>query len=149
MITEEKPSLEELMHYGKKGMKWGVRRKYTSAEIRDARIRTDSRVSELRRQADKLNIETARNPNSKASKAAAKEFSKMSTEFLKNPDRATAARLTRGEKVVLGLLAVGFPVAGTVGAGAAVAVRTAARRSIEKQVAKANGPEKVSRMARP
>ncbi len=26
MYTEEKPSLEELMHYGKKGMKWGVTR---------------------------------------------------------------------------------------------------------------------------
>lgn len=26
MYTEEKPSLEELMHYGKKGMKWGVRK---------------------------------------------------------------------------------------------------------------------------
>jgi len=135
---------EFLAHHGVKGMKWGVhkkegstsagdqiaaKKKVTSRDIYDARAKTASRQRQLNAQVDKTNLATG-----KAQKQEAKKLNDMSLEFLKNPDRATAQRMTTGEKVGLAVLAVaipGFGTAAAVGAGGArVAVRKATERNI-------------------
>ena len=139
--TKPSSPQEALAHYGKKGMKWGVRKddtsaakaavgrsKPTSREVYDARARVGSKVRELNRQIDKTNLATG-----SKQKTEAKKLASMSTKFLKDPDRATAQRLTTGEKVALSILAVGIPGAGT---GVAVGVaggKLAGRKAIERQ----------------
>jgi hypothetical protein len=124
---EDKQSLEELIHFGVLGMKWGkTRTKASGAEIIDARRRL-----EIKGQQAEL-VRSARRKTEKGSPARAKQDAKlnqMKASFLKNPDRVIAARLTRGEKAIvlmLGLTAVAAPVA--VGA---IGVSSAASRRIE------------------
>lgn len=144
----DKPDLNELAHYGVKGMKWGHRRKYTSQDIRDARIRNNSRVNMLARAAEEFNFQTSLNPNSKKTKAALRDFKTIEADFLKNPDRATALRMTTGEKAALAVLAVGVPGPGTGIAISTSTTRVLARRSQEKSLKKVHGAN-VSNMARP
>jgi hypothetical protein len=144
----DKPDLNELAHVGVKGMKWGHRKRYSNQDIRNARIRNNSRVNMLARAAEELNFQTSLNPNSKKTEAAVRDFKKIEVDFLKNPDRATALRMTTGEKAALAVLAIGLPGPGT---GAAIGTSTArvlARRSQEKSLKKVHG-ENVSKMARP
>ena len=132
---------DALAHYGVKVMKWGRRRsdtelakasvgrsKPTNREIHDARARVGSQARQLNRQIDKTNLATG-----KQQKVEAKKLSEMSTSFLKNPDRATALRLTTGEKVTLSILAVGVPGIGTTAAGISAGSRVAARKMVERQ----------------
>lgn len=132
MISVEKPgSPEELLHFGKKGMKWGVRntresasesfkRKNPTGAQRDAAIkkaRIDSQARLLRA----------------ASETNAKKRTALTKTYLNHPDRATAMRMTRGEKVVFTLLAVGIPGPGTAAAigytGTGLAIRKGVERS--------------------
>lgn len=132
MISLEKPGTpEEIFHYGVKGMKWGVRRqerrqanadfkkKFPTAEARRTEI-LRARASTSR---DKANVDFA--PTSEARKAATKIY-------LNNPDRATALRVTRGEKVVLALLAGTVPPA-TIPIGVGVSARVLMKRSAQKR----------------
>lgn len=124
-----------LEHFGVKGMKWGVRRdKPSTNAIISARTRVAGRQRQLQSQADKLNLATSEKSRNKE----AKTFAKMEADFLKSPDRVTAARMTRGEKYILGFLAVGVPGVGTAAAAGAVAGRTVARKAVERQVNKLN-----------
>lgn len=134
MIATDKPgSPEELVHYGVKGMKWGVRRSRDSKRLsstqqfkKDFPTRQARRHEILRARASvqKAQVDYDFAPNNAQRRAAA-------DAYLKNPDRATARRLTTGEKVVVGLLAASgvatVPIA--VGVGANVAIR----RGIEKR----------------
>lgn len=121
-VGAEKPSLEELAHHGVKGMKWGQhKKKYTTSEIATARIRQQSRAHELNNTAAKLNLASG-----KQADTLAKKYAKMADEFNKNPDRAVAARMTRGEKAVL--LLTGGPIGALVIAGNKAGVKR-----IEKQ----------------
>ena len=130
---------DALEHYGIKGMKWGQRKaKPTTSEIRDARALTAGRERELRRATDQLNLEVAKSPNSKKTKKAAKELAQLQADYLKNPDRATQWRMTKGEKLALALLAVGVPGVGTGAAAGVVAARTVQRKAVERDVAKYN-----------
>lgn len=96
-----------LEHYGVKGMKWGHRKK--SSQIHAARSRMRTARAKIRVVEDKRD----RMPmSSKERKQADKEVSKMRTEYLKNPDRAAAARMTAGEAIVLTILT------GPIGIGA-------------------------------
>lgn len=94
-FDEGKPSPEDVLHFGKKGMKWGVRKKYTAKEIYAARRRV--------RKAD-VNATT---------EAQEKKVNR-------SKDASIAMRLTRGEKAAaviltgpVGLLLIGANSAAT------------------------------------
>lgn len=129
---------DELKHYGKKGMKWGVRndddggkgrpgggdkgpsrkerRAAADAEINDARDRQRMRGVELERQAFK----TYSANGQKAAEAAVRKYDKMNAELLSNPDATTAAKMTSGEKAASAInLGIGLAlVVGVAGAKA-------------------------------
>lgn len=130
---------DALEHYGVKGMQWGVRKaadsatavkrsKPTAREIGNARAKQASKQRQINSQIDKTNLSTG-----KAQEREAKKLADMSYDMLKDPDRATALRLTGGEKAVLGILAVGLGPVGIGGVGGFTAVRVAQRKAIEKQ----------------
>lgn len=128
-----------LEHFGVKGMKWGVRRdKPSTSAIISARTRVAGRQRQLQAQADKLNL--ARTDKERTREA--KTFAKMEADFLKSPDRATAARMTKGEKFIMGFLAVGVPGIGTAAAAAGTAASVARRKAIERQVESLNSSGK-------
>lgn len=126
-----------LEHMGVKGMKWGKHSaaKPTSGDINDARIRDAGRIREMNAQTDKLNLSKT---GSKAQGDAAKKLVNMRASYLKNPDRATALRMTKGDKAVAAVFAIGLPGAGTLGVAAGITARVAIRKSVERSVAKAN-----------
>lgn len=131
---------EALAHYGVKGMKWGVRNdtdkakaaigrsKPTTQEIHSARAKVASKQRQLNNQIDKTNLASG-----KKQTAEAKKLNDLSVDFLKDPDRATALRLTTGEKFVLGLLAVGIPGVGTGVAAGVAGTQRASRAGVERQ----------------
>lgn len=114
MIPVEKPGTpQELVHFGKKGMKWGVRN-----------LRT-SETNAFRSQ------HTTRTQRDNAIKRArVKDEAGRGTK----QDAATSRRLTSGEKTVLALLAVTgiatLPIAAFTGANVAI------RRHQERQLRK-------------
>ncbi len=129
---EEKPSLEELAHHGVKGMKWGHRKKHTTQDILDARARQSARANELHRTADKLNLATAKNANSKEANNLAKKLVAQEKELNSNKDASVALRMTRGEKAVT--LIIGGPF-GAIAIGA----NNAIANKVEKNAAKRRG----------
>lgn len=147
---------EALSHYGVKGMKWGVtntdkgkgtsantdkakkavgRSKPTSKEIHNARAKMASKERQLIRQIDKTNTASG-----KQQKVEAKKLNEISTDFLKDPDRATALRVTNGEKAALALLAVAFPVVGTTYSATYATASRVSRASVERQQRKMANP---------
>lgn len=112
---DEKPSLQELAHYGTKGMKWGVRRaqrKERNAQIKGARQRIASKQAEvhsLARQSSKAKTAAER---ARLDKLATKK----AKELFESPDHLTASRMTSGEKWMTGVL-----LGTTVAVGAASA----------------------------
>jgi hypothetical protein len=118
-----------LAHYGVKGMRWGVRgAKPTSSQIMDARAKQASRQRAINSQIDKTNLATG-----KKQEAEAKKLNKMGVDYLKSPDRATAARMTTGEKFGLALLAVGIPGVGTGAAAVAAGSNVIGQKRIARQ----------------
>jgi len=109
-MTERSPSPGELAHYGVKGMKWGVRKAASTREVYGARARLQVKQNEYSGQ--KRAVRKAKSPTAKANQKA--KLNKMKVDFLKDPDRVTAARLSTGEKVMATLLTgpVGIGVAG-------------------------------------
>lgn len=96
MLHQEKPSLDDLtiQHYGITGMRWGIRRHATGGEIRIAR-RSAART--------KMAVEDTRHAV-RAGFAPKESLAKAKLAHLNNPDRATAARITRGEIAVSAIL---------------------------------------------
>lgn len=91
----------ELQHHGVKGMRWGVRKaKSSTQEIIDARARQQSRVNEINRTGDKLNL--AKSP--KEREALAKKINQLMLEHDTSEDRVTGSRFTTGEKVAQAIL---------------------------------------------
>jgi len=99
----------ELVHYGVKGMKWGVRKAASTREVYGARARLQVKQNEYASQ--KRTVRKTKTPKGKANQKA--KLNKMKIDFLNDPDRVTASRLSTGEKVVATLFA------GPVGIGAA------------------------------
>lgn len=99
MLHNEKPALDDnlLEHHGIKGMRWGVRKAVSRSDIRTARksVKKDARAH-LKNQAKFV-----------VGKSSRQSLHDTRLKFLTNPDRATAARLTKGETAVLALLAPG------------------------------------------
>lgn len=98
----------ELVHYGVKGMKWGVRKAASTREVFGARARLQVKQHEYSNQ--KRRVRKAKSATAKAKQKA--KLNKMKIDFLNDPDRVTASRLSTGEKVVATLLA------GPIGIGA-------------------------------
>lgn len=120
-VGAEKPSLDELSHYGVKGMKWGQHKKYSTEEIHNARARQLSRAHQLNDKAAKLNLATG----AKKDKLA-KDYAKAFKELQNNPDRTVGGRMTRGEK------AAALILGGPFGA-IAIGINKAQVSRIEKQ----------------
>lgn len=135
LLGDDKPSLDQyyLEHYGVLGMKWGQRKKYTGAEIRTARKELRVQNKKYREEARKVNDLAE---GSAARKAGEKKLEKLNREYLNNPARVAAVRMTRGEKFSSLLFASsGIGVGVSV---AAIATSSIASRRIEaKQDAKA------------
>lgn len=138
MITfEECQNLDDVLaHYGKKGMKWGVRNaekrmsKPTNDQILDARTRLASAQRQINNQADKVNTSSGKKQTQEAAK-----YAKMKADFLKNPDQVTARYMTRGDKAAHALLAVAFPAVGTGIAAVSVGANRVVRKDFEKMQA--------------
>lgn len=127
---DEKPLPADILaHHGVKGQKWGVTKKSTTADIQDARARVGSQVRAINSQRDRVNLSTGA-----TQKREVKKLHDVEMNFLKNPDRETALKLTKGEKFISGLIAVGIPGVGTAAVGADVAIRAHARKQIRKQI---------------
>lgn len=127
----DKPSIAEvLIHYGTKGMKWGVRKKKpTSDDIHAARVRQASRYRKFEKAQDDVNLAT----NSKSRNAAIRRRDKAEKEHDLNEDRVTAVRMTRGEK--FGAVLVAGPLGLGIIAGGAIGARSV-RRDVDKARAK-------------
>ena len=124
--TEKPGSPEEIVHFGVKGMKWGVRRSKQTQAFRKKFPTRRARDAEILRARGQLTADFAKVHAGKTRK----ERKALKKEFLKHPDAATARRLMTGQKVALGILALVPPV-GTAAVGATVAVNVGRRRSIE------------------
>ena len=130
-MLPEKPPLDGalLEHYGKKGMHWGQRSSYpNTTEIQRARGSVNKSLGKYTRQRNKaVGATIKRAPNAPQQRAKAK---KLKVAHLNNPDRVTALRLTKGEAVAHGILAVGItPLVPAV----SIAGREVAARHITKK----------------
>lgn len=130
-----------LAHYGKKGMKWGVHSaKPSSGDIKDARTRFNRKAEDFHADTKKLKKTTER--GSAARVAGMAKLEKRKVSLLKDPDRATSLRMTKGEKAATVAVAAspfvlvtpgGLVVTASAAAGAAA--RTIVRKNIEKKQA--------------
>ena len=142
---------EYLEHYGIPGMRWGHRKlvraggdntraakqfakKTTSDDVKKARARVSKEVSKV--QVQKLKYKEAKRVARKSEngKAVAErelaKYNAMKKEVFRNPDRATAFRLTKGEKVAIGI--AGLVLTPAV-AGITVGARVGTRKMIESK----------------
>lgn len=130
-VALEKPGTPgELVHFGTKGMKWGVHRTQGTHQFKKDFPTAGARFNEIRRA--RLSVETTKNVYKSAPKGP--ERQKLKEVHLKNPDRATALRMTRGEKAVYTIFTLGVPVALPISLAvdAAVLSRVGRRRALEK-----------------
>lgn len=130
---QQKPSLSDLAHFGVKGMKWGVRKAPTTEQIKGARRRLDKDLVDLGEQRQQIKSAKKSGDVQRVAREK-KKFADMHKSFLKNPDRPTAMRMTRGEQAAL--LAIGTvmaPGAGTVTAAVRIGAQTTASRIVEKR----------------
>lgn len=149
-VIDQESTVDELLHYGVKGMRWGVRRseaELTRARarkeaLREARASTKYDLKGVKGQAKTAIIKDARQAQQQRHKeivdakrelrknrktlteegkaAAKKHISDLEYEFITNPDRHTSARLTKGDAAVLMALGLVVPGVGTAGALGAV-----------------------------
>lgn len=102
--------INELAHFGVKGMKWGVRRtdaqlgnsgkksKPTTADIKESRARLASANAVKKVKTDQIQSKINWRSEKSITDAISK-INKIETDALNNPDRVTAARMTKGEKL--------------------------------------------------
>jgi hypothetical protein len=128
MFTEAKPPLEELAHFGTKGMKWGVHKTHGTHEFNKKFNTPEKRATEIHRARASVAKSKAKAEKAKGTPQA----KKLKDAHLKNPDRATALRITKGEKAVRALLYAFVPVPVVPAAVAAnTVVRVGRRRKLE------------------
>jgi 2'-5' RNA ligase len=130
MANDGERVVAELFHHGVKGQKWGVRKKGkpSSSDVTVARAKQNARAAEANRAFTKS--VTARDKETRTQ--AKKDYQQLNEVFLNHPDRLTALRMTKGEKVVLGLIAVGIPGLGTAAAAGAAGGNVASRKLVER-----------------
>lgn len=113
-FDEGKPSPEEVAHSGVKGMRWGVRKIVggpSGAPLTRKKSKPKSAVDDLeptsgdihaarnKVRSSENSIRSQRKTVAKTGKGAGK-LAKMEMDHLKNPDRATAVKMTDGEKLI-------------------------------------------------
>lgn len=103
--NEVNEPLENVMaHHGVKGMKWGVRKKRgahpSKTEIRTARKNVNKEKSAIRGQ--KAVVRSRKTKEGRQRQQA--KLADMKAAHLRNPDRETAMKLTKGETAVAALL---------------------------------------------
>ena len=119
-MTQAMETDEFLAHYGVKGMRWGHRKSAPGAGAggmtRHQRNEIRNRVNaqQLRSNVASTKAALTVGKNRKAKKEAAH---KQRLEYLRNPDRVTAATMTRGEKLFYAAFtsATASPLAATTG----------------------------------
>jgi len=131
VISTEKPgSPAELVHFGVMGMQWGVHKTQGTRDFYAKNPTSKQRTKEIvkaRESAQKTKKAY------KKEKRGSEERADLKKVHLSNPDRPTSLRLTRGEKVVVGLLNVtpGLNVASSVATWVAIGAQ-GKRRAVEK-----------------
>lgn len=127
-VGQEKPELDELAHFGVKGMRWGVRRGLTTAQDRK-NLESRKVIDKMTRQRDVALIKSA-NPFSSSEKR--KEMralgKQIQTDIKNSPHLAPSIRMTAGEKVAVTLLG------GPAGLGG-VLINEAFARGVERRQA--------------
>ena len=109
----EKPSLDELAHFGVKGMKWGVRKASTdvggSSKIANGlekiKAKSQSRTNSILEARARVDVRKA---NYDKAETALKE---MFLELSKHPDTKMARKRTTGEHVASLILGSAGPIA--------------------------------------
>lgn len=122
-VSVEKPGspAEILEHHGVKGMHWGIRKSPVRSATRAFNKKNPTgraRARDIRRARANVGVQytkykdTPRGPARKKAKLV----------YLRSPDRATALRMTRGEKATSAILAGAFaiPSYGAVPLGVAI-----------------------------
>jgi len=130
VISTEKPgSPTELVHFGTKGMKWGVHRTKGTRKFGRANPTIAERsiaIDKARESASKTQAAYKKEKRGSAARAEKKAI------HLKNPDLPTALRLKAGEKVVLAILgSQGYLPPVALGVQVGVAARVGKRRALE------------------
>lgn len=144
MISTEKPGTPQdlaLEHHGVLGMRWGHRKegggRAANTRAKEAFIRKNpssrKQASAIRIARASTHLDITKYANAPRRSQKRKDLRKVT---LRNPDRATALRLTRGEKVVAAIIAVGLPGVGTAAVGSTVGTQVAVRRHIERKQAR-------------
>lgn len=147
MISTEKPGTPQdlaLEHHGVLGMRWGHRKSGSSsgggrrAANRQANS-TFNRKNPTSADRSRAILRARAATNSDFTKAITEKTTpkakKASQVYLNNPDRATALRMTRGEKVLAVVLSVGVPPAAPAIAGYAGS-QVLIRKHIERKQAR-------------
>jgi 2'-5' RNA ligase len=127
-MTDVKVS--ELAHYGVKGMKWGKHTPATGRDIKDARGRIKVASKAYLAERKQLKGTTA---GSAEQLRIEKRLQQMHQDYLKNPDRVLATRMTRGEKILTLWQGAESPVTAGVSLAAIAGTSIASRRIEFKQ----------------
>lgn len=116
IVGQDKPDLNDMFHFGVKGMKWGERRFQKKLD----KVRTSGTPRQQRNMQIKVarkNVATRQNEVHALVRASNKtkdpvkrsNLDKLATkkakELFESPDQLTASRMTTGEKWATGLLA--------------------------------------------
>jgi hypothetical protein len=120
----EQQGAEFLAHYGVLGMKWGQHRAKANAH--------DIHAARTRLARDRVAVDRAHNKASKVKDPQQRQAAKASADrlhanYLNNPDRVIANRLTTGEKVLTALFLT------PVGAATVIGATSARSRRIERK----------------
>jgi hypothetical protein len=133
MIDGEKPTLEELRHHGVMGMKWGKTKTHpTGTQIRKARRDFEGKRNDYWDAQKQVRKTTKR--GSAEREAGNKKTADMRLALLKDPDRATAAKITRGEAAIYAAFAL--TGVGTIPIAIGVGANKVVERHIEKKQAR-------------
>jgi hypothetical protein len=130
VISTEKPgSPAELVHFGVKGMQWGVHKTQGTRNFYAKNPTSKQRSAAIDKA--RANVQSTKSAYKAEEKGSAKRAA-LKKEHKTNPDTATALRLKRGEKIALGIIATqGYLPVTALAAQVGVTARVGKRRALE------------------